>query len=91
MLSVRVESASPITTVGGVRPPVAAGHPLADVPCPVCDGPLTVEPITLVLVGIDPETRAEGETYCIGAAVAVHAACAGLGASPNAEDPAERT
>lgn len=78
MIPVRVESSSPITTTGGIRPPMDPSHPLAETPCPVCDGPLTIEPITMVLVGIDPETRAEGKTWCTGAAVVVHAACAGL-------------
>jgi hypothetical protein len=31
-----------------------------------------------VFVGIDPETRAEGKHWCTGAAVAVHALCAGV-------------
>jgi hypothetical protein len=78
MIPVRVPRDASLHTVGGVRPPVAPTHPLANVPCPVCDGLLTEAPVTLVYVGVDPETHAEDRAWRTGAAVAVHAACAGL-------------
>jgi hypothetical protein len=77
MIPIRARTDSPITT-SGVRPPLRPNHPLADTPCPVCDGPLTAEPITLVLVGFDPETRDEPHIWATGGSVAVHAACAGV-------------
>jgi len=77
MIPIRARTDDPITTTGGIRPPMHPDHPLAETPCPVCDGPLTDRPITFVLVGFDPETRAEGKTWATGAAVVVHADCAG--------------
>lgn len=56
-----------------------------------CDGPLTDRPITLVFVGIDPGTRAEGKTYCVGSAVAVHADCAGLTPTRNPRQPHDQS
>lgn len=78
IIPVRVASDSPLTTVGRVYDALPEEHPLAARPCPVCDGSLTAAPVTLVFVGIDPEIRAEGKSWCTGAAVAVHAACAGV-------------
>jgi hypothetical protein len=85
MIPIRAHKDDPITTYG-VRPPMQPGHPLAQTPCPVCDGPLTGAPITLVLVGFDPEVRAEGKAWRAGAAVVVHAACAGAESGPDATD-----
>lgn len=86
MIPIRARSDSPITTVGGVRD-LTPNHPLVGERCPVCDGWLVDAPITLVLVGFDPEVRAEGKTWCTGAAVAVHAACAGVAAESGAPEP----
>lgn len=86
MIPVRARTDSPITHVGGIRT-LRHDHPLAATECPVCDAALMDRPITLVFVGIDPETRAEGKTWCTGAAVAVHADCAGFGAEPEAPVP----
>jgi hypothetical protein len=76
---IRVRSDSPITLVGGVRPALEPDHPLAVHPCPVCDGPLTDAPVTLVLVGIAPSYRKPDGGWTTGAAVPVHAHCAGAG------------
>ena len=46
-------------------------------PCPVCDLPLGTGIVVLVFVGIEPERRKPGG-YTTGAAVAVHAVCAGV-------------
>jgi hypothetical protein len=81
VIPIRARIDSPITTFG-VRPPVRPHHPLADTPCPVCDGPLTDRPITLVFVGVDPEQRAEGKSWAAAGAVAVHADCAGIDMTP---------
>lgn len=81
IIPVRVRTDSPLTTVGGLRT-LPADHPLATTPCPVCDALLGPNTITLVFVGIDPDTRAEGKTYCTGSAVAVHADCAGIHTTP---------
>lgn len=91
MIPVRIPADAPLHTVGGLRT-IAPEHPMSQDDCPVCDVPLTVMPITLVYVGIDPETRAQvlekGKAYATGAAVAVHAACAGLDADGNPPAPA---
>lgn len=77
MIPIRSHIDQPITTFG-IRPAIAHDHPLASTPCPVCDGPLTDRPVTLVLVGVDPETRATGKSWVTGAGIVVHADCAGL-------------
>ena len=63
---------------------VAPDHPLGGEPCPACDLPLTgPEAVVLVFAGIMPEDRKEGPgRWTTGAAVAVHAVCAGV---PEAE------
>lgn len=75
MIPVPVPVDAPLHTVGGVRE-LAADHPLFDTDCPVCDFVLGFEPITLVYVGMMPGDRKE-TGWTTGAAVAVHAACAG--------------
>lgn len=75
-----------VPTVGGIKPPLPAGHPHASSPCPVCDRSLSQAPITLVVVGIEPHKRAQAEAWCTGAAIPVHAACAGLDCAEDAVD-----
>lgn len=54
-------------------------HSLDCEPCPVCDEPLGKRVIVLVFAGIMPEDRKEGAgRWTTGAAVAVHAVCAGV-------------
>ena len=77
IIPIRARTDSPITAFGA-KPPLSLDHPLAATMCPVCDGSLTEAPITLVLVGFHPEDREEGKLWGNGAAVAVHAACAGV-------------
>lgn len=89
IIPVRVQTDSPITHLGGIRN-LRPDHPLAQHPCPVCDGPLTDAPVTLVFVGIDPRARAEAKTWCTGAAVAVHADCAGFSQLPTDDRPENR-
>ena len=81
MIHVRFRTDSPITT-SGIRPPMPPDHPMAHVPCPACDGPLTDREITFVFVGVDPGQRAEGKTYASAGAVVVHADCAGFDMTP---------
>ena len=83
MIPVRARTDSPITTTG-IRRPMSPEHPLAlaDTRCPACDGVLTDRPITFVIVGVDPEQRAEGSAYAACGAVVVHADCAGLDTTP---------
>lgn len=75
MIPVRVPADAHTHTVGGVRT-LDDGHPLCLVHCPVCDNLLGPEPITLVYVGMLPVDRKESG-WTTGAAVAVHALCAG--------------
>ncbi len=60
-----------------------AGPDLFDQECPACDEPLGSAPVSLVYVGpgSDPgdQERARRSSWHTGAAVAVHAACAGKG------------
>jgi len=88
MIPVRARVDSPITTTG-IRPPMHPDHPMAQagVRCPACDGPLTDRPITFVIVGIDPEQRAQSKQYAACGAVVVHADCAGLRDEDDKEDP----
>jgi hypothetical protein len=55
-------------------------HPLAlsETPCPACDGPLAGTKVVLVFVGIAPEDRERASEWGTGAAVTVHATCAGV-------------
>lgn len=63
---------------------VQPGHPLYEAPCPVCDGLLGETATVLVFAGIEPQDRKPGG-YTTGAAVAVHAFCAGVpGEEPEA-------
>jgi hypothetical protein len=64
---------------------VKAGHPLYEEPCPVCDNPLGKGVSVLIVAGIAPEDRKPGG-WATGAAVAVHAACAGV-RDEEPEDP----
>lgn len=60
-------------------PPMDPDHPLADFPCPVCDGPLGEKVTVLVFCGIASEDRKDGPgRWTTGGAVAVHAECAGV-------------
>jgi hypothetical protein len=56
---------------------VQPGHPLYDHLCPVCDGQLGGLVSVLVFAGIEPGSRQFGG-HTTGAAVAVHAMCAGV-------------
>ena len=85
-IPIRARSDSPITTFG-VRPPMTPDHPLADLGYQVCGGARTTEPITLVFVGVRPENRKPGGGWTTGAAVIVHAACAGLSPDQPAAPP----
>lgn len=76
IIPVRVPFDAPLHTVGGVRT-LQVDHPLYITDCPVCDAVLGSEPITLVFVGMLPEDRKESG-WMTGAAIAVHAACAGV-------------
>jgi hypothetical protein len=77
MICIRIESNTHLSVIGDARI-ISPDHPLADSLCPVCDEPVDMRPVTLVFVGIDPETRAEGKQWCNGAAVMVHTDCAGV-------------
>jgi len=87
VIPVRVPADAPPHTVGGIRT-LSAEHPLHTAACPVCDGLLADQPITLVFVGIHPEDR-KASGWTTGGAVAVHAACAGIDAATTA--PKEST
>jgi hypothetical protein len=59
------------------RMTILPGHPLYDELCPVCDGLLGELVTVLVFAGIEPESR-KPAGWATGAAVAVHAICAGV-------------
>jgi hypothetical protein len=82
----------PVRVPAGATPVLASerrfaanrGHPLDGLPCPACDRPLGEQVTVLILAGTAPEDRKEhGWTYA--AAVAVHAACAGVPEEESAE------
>jgi hypothetical protein len=77
VIPVRVPATAKPVLASERRFAASRGHPLDNLPCPVCDGPLGDQVTVLVLAGIAPEDRKErGWTH--GGAVAVHAACAGV-------------
>lgn len=51
-------------------------HPLFPEPCPVCEVELGFMPIVLIFAGIELTSRKD-HGWCTGAAIAVHAQCAG--------------
>lgn len=75
MIPVRVPADLKVTLTSDRRLDIQPDHPLADFPCPVCDGSLTGQPSVLVFVGYHPDDRKDGG-WTTGAAVAVHEACA---------------
>ena len=77
MIPVRVPVGAEVHEVGGVRH-VSTSHPLYDQPCPVCDVILGDQPLTLVYVGVESESR-KTAGWMTGAAVAVHVACTHTG------------
>ena len=77
MIPVRVPALMEPVLASPRRFTIAADHPLAAGFCPVCDGPLTGQPVVLVFVGIAPEDR-KPAGFTTGGAVAVHAACTGV-------------
>lgn len=77
MIPVRVPSAMMPVLAGERRMTIQKNHPLHDEPCPVCDGPLGEAVTVLVFAGIEPGDR-KPSGWTTGAAVAVHAACAGV-------------
>ena len=77
MIPVRVPAGTVPVLASERRISIPPGHPLYDSPCPVCDG-LRGEAVTvLVFAGIEPESR-KPAGWATGAAVAVHASCAGV-------------
>jgi hypothetical protein len=75
----------PVRVLADARPVLASerrfaahrGHPLDSQPCPVCTGPLGALVTVLILAGIGPSSRKDSG-WTTGAAVAVHADCAGV-------------
>ncbi|MEU1474535.1 hypothetical protein [Streptomyces sp. NPDC005760] len=76
IIPVRVPAGAPLHTEGGVRR-LQPDHPLFSARCPACDNPLHDQPVTLVYVGAHPDSR-KAAGWMTAAAVAVHAACAGI-------------
>jgi hypothetical protein len=77
VIPVRVPATAKPVLASERRFAASRGHPLDSLPCPVCDGPLGDQVTVLVLAGIAPEDRKPAGATT-GAAVAVHAACAGV-------------
>jgi hypothetical protein len=84
VIPIRARTDSPITTFKAL-PAMSPDHPLAKqgVVCPACDGPLTEEPFTLVLVGFTDDTLESGKLWGNGATVPVHVRCTGQGRASN--------
>jgi hypothetical protein len=80
MIPIRVPAGLSLHTEGGVRT-AQPDHWVYEADCPVCDERIADRPYTLVFVGIAPEDRKPGG-WTTGAAVVVHAACAGLEVRP---------
>ncbi|QDY06144.1 hypothetical protein FJK98_02340 [Micromonospora sp. HM134] len=81
MIPIRVPANATVHTQGirTLRPE----HHLHGQDCPVCDGQLGGEPVVLVYVGAHVDDRATSG-WMTGAAVVVHAACAGVDGQPDA-------
>lgn len=77
IIPVRVPAAAVPVLASERRMTIRPEHPLCDSPCPVCGIPLGGMVTVLVFAGIEPESRKPGG-WATGAAVAVHAACAGV-------------
>ena len=78
-----VRANGPLPTVVRVFDLPRAVHPLNHEPCPACDQPVdNGHPVALVYVGPGPDpedqAKARGGLWHTGAAVAVHAVCAGV-------------
>ncbi|MFJ4515227.1 hypothetical protein [Streptomyces sp. NPDC088816] len=84
IIPIRVPVDAAIHTDGGIRQ-LGPEHPLFRVLCPACGSHLEDQPITLVYVGAHPEDR-KASGWMTGAAVGVHAACAGVPTTP-VDDP----
>lgn len=79
MIPVRVPAdARPVLAVER-RMLIERGHPMYDQPCPVCVKRLGSAVTVLILAGIAPEDQKPNPAGCwtTGAAVCVHAVCAG--------------
>lgn len=77
-----VRSDGPLPAIIRVFDGLSSDHPLYDEPCPGCDGQLGgAGRVALVYVGPgddpDSQDKARAGRWHTGAAVAVHAACAG--------------
>lgn len=77
MIPVRIPAFFIPSLASECRMSLGQGHPLFNDLCPVCDEPLGTMAIVLVAIGIPPENR-KSAGYTTGAAVAVHAVCAGV-------------
>jgi hypothetical protein len=77
IIPVRIPADSKPVLAGERRFAANRGHPLDTFPCPVCDVPLGEKVTVLIFAGIAPEDRKLAGDV-MGAAVAVHAACAGV-------------
>lgn len=83
MIPVRAQCLPTVTATRELQ----AGHPLVGASCPACDGRLRAgDLLALVYIGpgANPEdqVKARAGRWHTGAAVAVHAACAGVEAAP---------
>lgn len=77
IIPVRVPATARPVLASERRMSIRPDHPLYDSPCPVCDHPLGEMVTVLVLAGIEPGDR-KPTGWTTGAAVAVHALCAGV-------------
>lgn len=81
----RAGSVIPVRVPADAKPVLASerrfaahrGHPIDIHPCPVCGLPLGDRVTVLILAGIEPSDR-KPDGWTTGAAIMVHAACAGV-------------
>lgn len=76
IIPIRVPASAAIHIEGGIRR-LSPDHPLFSALCPACGSHLEDQPTVLVYIGTHPEDRKESG-WMTGAAVAVHAECAGV-------------
>jgi hypothetical protein len=90
-----VRSNGPLPTVVRVFESLSTNHPLRDWPCPACDEPLGGRDVALVYIGPGPVPsqieKALSGRWHTGAAVAVHAYCAGVPVAEPQSDAEPRT
>ena len=85
IIPVRIPASARPVLASERRITIAPDHPMHESRCPVCDRFLGDGVTVLIVAGIEPGDR-KLAGYVTGAAVAVHAACAGVPDEEEARD-----